>query len=176
MFARIVKLATVSIFSLIVAPPLAAHCKKAEKSFLAKNLWREISQTWGNVRLPVTLQLCIGNSYFHEIPHGNKIRSALDRRRLRIVLRKEDEILLRHELAHLYLDLRWRPLPYSTSEFLVRTIVSKKECATNFVPLDNETVRRQWIARRELDTCGITYLLKNIFAMEPFSRNLLPIE
>lgn len=176
MFAQIVKLATVLIFSLFVASPLTAYCKKAEESFLVKTLWRELSQTWGNVRLPSSLQLCIGDSYFHEIPHGNTIRSALDRKRLRIVLRKENEVFLRHELAHLYLDLRWRPLPYSTSEFLVHTMVSKKKCATNFVPLDKETVRRQWSARRQIDICGITYLLKNIFAMEAFSRNQLPIE
>lgn len=53
------------------------------------------------------------------------MQSALDRRKMRILLRKAGDHELRHELLHIYLDFKRGILPYSASEDLVRDMESE---------------------------------------------------
>lgn len=81
-----------------------------------------------------------------------------------------------HELAHLYLDLRWRVLPYSVSEPLVAAMTSTESCHTATpANLSGDALVTAWRARADYSPCELNDLLKAVFNAESALRDKLPL-
>lgn len=102
--------------------------------------------------------------------------SALDRQRRRILLRQNNQHLLKHELAHLYLDLRWKILPYPVAEPFAVAMESEELCPIADHPLTNEEdLRGAWRTRTGRGTCDLLQLLKEVLKAEAPLRDSLPL-
>jgi len=100
------------------------------------------------------------------------MRSVLDRKRQRILRRSADISLLKHELAHAYLDTAWRILPYSVTEPLAQAMATDEACKL----LKNKNARNlaeRWRSRSDLKTCELLQLLKDILNATPAEREIL---
>lgn len=158
-------------FSLLCA--VYAECRPLHSDRQALAIWQEYGQRMGALPFPESIAICQGNEYFHEVAGGAKMDSALDRRHLRIVLRRRDLDLLRHELAHLYLDLRWQVLPYPIAEPFAQALAQRGSCPPiNFA---GEALHESWERRLTLDDCGRLALLRALLAAPASERNRLPL-
>lgn len=168
------KLVTGSIFSLAFFFPLHADCTRIENFPQALSLWRTFNKEFGEQILPRGFFVCVGRSYFFEIKDGAKIQSVLDRKRKRILLRTNSKLDLNHEMAHLYLDLRWRTLPYSISEPLVVVMVNPAKCSANSIGIE-PPLHERWKGRHFLEICDKKNLLKQILNAPKQERDTLPL-
>lgn len=176
MFARIAKLAAVSIFSAAVFGALWPDCKPLAKIAGSRTFWKHFTDQLGDIPFPADFSVCTGQKYFFEIKGGAKMTSALDRNRARILLRNHQLRPLMHELAHLYLDLRWRILPYSVSEPLVVALTEPEKCqlaATRYI--SPESIRNGWKDRKSLPRCDLLDLLRAVLSAEGTTRDALPL-
>lgn len=142
----------------------------------AQQIWSEFSLKFGAIPLPKSVALCYGKKWFFTIKGGAIMQSVLDRKNQRILLRRHDTNLLRHELAHLYLDLRWKVLPYSIAEPLANALATAELCPQNQNSLlASEALHERWRMRSALDTCGLQQLLQDIFSADKETRESLPL-
>ncbi len=126
--------------------------------------------------MPRGISLCFGRSYFAELKNGAGMQSALDRRRHRIILRKDSDALLRHELAHLYLDTSWKVLPYPVSEPLAKALAFTGACTLLKDPiLDGDTLKHRWSIRASFSECERQQLLADILVAAPDVRDGLAL-
>jgi hypothetical protein len=169
-----VKPATVLIFSLLFSAGIAAECKPLAKTTGADTFWRLFSETYGTVRFPDELKVCTGRSYFFEIPGGSKMQSALDRKQGRILRRSAKLTDLMHELAHVYLDLRWKVLPYPVSEPLALAMSDPAQCGA--APAQTGALKDRWQMRANLHRCELLNLLKDVLNSDAEIRNALPLK
>jgi hypothetical protein len=175
--APIAKLAIVLISSIIFVPSAVAVCSKASGDAEIVSTWEQLEHEYGRASFPDKLRLCVGRSFFFEIKNGAKMLSVLDRQRFRIVLRRRDAHALRHELAHLYLDLRWRMLPYRTAELLVEAMSRDENCAEPSVSkLKRDTLEKLWQKRNIISMCEKKDLLRHLFQTTPEIRATLPVD
>lgn len=163
------------IFSLLLAGHLAAECTKLETSIDSRRIWAEYSNRFKAIPLPQDLGLCIGRRYFYEVKGGARMTSALDRQRKRIIMRHYDTRHLRHEVAHLYLDLAWRVLPYHTSEHLVRFMQTEPECKHPPKMPDELDVQHRWRNRQTSSSCELEQLLRDILTAPAATQDKLPL-
>lgn len=102
--------------------------------------------------------------------------SALDRPKSRILLRANKLQPLIHEMAHLYLDLRWKILPYAVSEPFVQALAHAEKCQ---LPLQRyssgESIRAAWKDRENLSRCELQGLLRSILLSGGDLRETLPL-
>lgn len=170
------KPAIVLIYSLALAPAIFARCENLEKHPLANSTWAEFSQKFATVPLPRGIALCYGRGYFSELKKGANMQSALDRRKRRIVLRRHSEALLRHELAHLYLDVSWKVLPYSVSEPLATALAKAETCELQKPrQWDYEVIRLRWSQMGQLSECEVQQLFADVLGAGPDVRERLPL-
>lgn len=101
--------------------------------------------------------------------------SALDRQRARILLRERDTSHLRHELAHLYLDLTWKVLPYKISEPLVNVMQVAPDCSPAASKNRAASVRERWQARQEASACETEALVRDLLRSAKETRDSLPL-
>jgi len=131
---------------------------------------------FGRIPLPSEIQVCTGKKYFHEIKGGAALKSALDRKRMRILLRDSAIQPFMHELAHLYLDLRWKVLPYSVSEPFAEALAHTDACEPDHnQSLAAEDINRVWRDRGALDRCQLRSLLWAVLHTDTETRNALPL-
>jgi len=116
------------IFSLAFLQSLVADCTRLEKYPTAKAIWHDLG---GRINL-AKMQICVGRQYFFEIKGGATMQSALDRKNLRILLRKHSQSDLRHELAHLYLDSVLPKLSEKMAESLAHELSQPSVCSPVF--------------------------------------------
>jgi hypothetical protein len=163
------------IFSLALVTTVFA-CANLEGNTKAQSIWAEYSRKFVSAPLPRGFFLCLGRSYFAELKHGSQMQSALDRRNRRIILRQNSESLLRHELAHLYLDITWMILPYSVSEPLARAIAFSNPCELRRRESDDDdSLRQRWSMRKSLTECEMQQLFSDVVSASPAVRNTLPL-
>lgn len=176
MFARIAKLAAVSIFSTAVFGALWPDCKPLAKVVGSQTFWKHFTGELGDIPFPAKFSVCTGRNYFFEVKGGAKMLSVLDRQKGRILRRDNKLQPLMHELAHLYLDLRWKVLPYSVSEPLVLTMVETEKCETRpekyAAP---EIIQNAWKDRANLSRCELMNLLRSVLMAESSVREALPL-
>ena len=104
------------------------------------------------------------------------MQSALDRKRRRILLRSNDLQFLKHELAHLYLDLRWRILPYSITEPFVLAMANLNRCTlSEAIAQNTRPLVDRWSARADLSACDNLLLLRDVLNSEADTRAALPL-
>jgi hypothetical protein len=164
------------IFSLFLTRAILPKCENLERHPKTQSTWSEFSKKFGSVTLPRGILLCYGRSYFSELKQGATMQSALDRRRKRILLRRNSEALLRHELAHLYLDLSWKVLPYSVSEPLATALAATDTCRIQKNrQSDYASLRQSWIHLSRLDECERQQLFSDILSATPDVREKLPL-
>ena len=176
MFVRIVKLAAVSIYSLGLFGATWPDCKPLAKTTQSHAFWKRFTDDLGAAPFPGNFSVCIGRSYFFEVKSGAKMASALDRNNNRILLRSNQSQLLIHEMAHLYLDLRWKILPYSISEPLVQAMAQTDKCElTPKRHPSHESIRAAWRDRANLSPCELRDLLRAILFSDNGLRETLPL-
>jgi hypothetical protein len=168
-----VKHVIASIFSLSLGTfSVDAECKSLENTLGADTFWKYYSDEFGSAPFPGGFSVCTGGKYFQEIKGGAKMKSALDRQRLRILRRQERLQDLMHELAHIYLDMRWRILPYPVSEPLALAMAVPEKCDATKMTADE--LRTTWPKRNELDRCEMVNLIRNILRAPDDVRERLP--
>ena len=102
--------------------------------------------------------------------------SALDRQKGRILRRDEKLQPLMHELAHLYLDLRWKILPYSVSEPLVSAIAEPEKCGPSTGRyITPQAIKDAWRERTHLSRCELLDLLRSVLRADAGVREALPL-
>lgn len=101
--------------------------------------------------------------------------SALDRQKARIVLRSKNSAHLRHELAHLYLDLAWKVLPYKISEPLVKSMEQQKQCQVQNSVVEGGDIEARWRERHLANTCKTELLLRDLLRAPKSVREALPL-
>lgn len=170
------KLATSLIYSLALAPAVFAQCENLDRRGGAQVIWGDFSRKFVPAPLPRGISLCYGRNYFAELKNGAGMQSALDRRRKRIILRRNSEALFRHELAHLYLDVTWKVLPYSASEPLAQALAFSGACILQKNrTLGDDTLRHRWLIRASLAPCEAQQLFADILSAAPGVREALPL-
>ncbi|HRP69090.1 MAG TPA: hypothetical protein PLY93_06125 [Turneriella sp.] len=167
------KLAIVLIFSFF-SRSLFAECTRAIHFSSVKLAWEKITSAYGDTPLPKEIFICIGRNYFFEIPRGSTMRSVLDRKNKRILLRKTSMHDLTHELLHLYLDLRWQVLPYSISEPFVVAMNNFNSCPN--IHEIKSSLPERWQRRKEIDTCGVKNLIIDILQASTDERKKIPLQ
>ena len=176
MFARIAKLAAVSIFSVAVSGALWPDCKPLAKTVGSQTFWKHFTDQLGDTPFPAKFSVCTGRSYFFEIKGGAKMLSALDRQKGRILRRDEKLQPLMHELAHLYLDLRWKILPYSVSEPLVSAMAEPEKCGPGAGKyMAPQAIKDAWRGRANLSRCDLLDLLRSVLQADAEVREALPL-
>lgn len=168
------KPATVLIFSLFFSAALAADCKPLAQTTGAASFWKFFTDQFGPARFPEELKTCTGREYFFQVKGGAKMQSALDRKNGRILLRNQSLAALRHEIAHVYLDLRWRVLPYPVAEPLVLAVADPAKCAT--LPPATSTLAERWRQRQSLARCELLQLLGDVLNAPAPARDQLPLQ
>lgn len=170
------KLVIALTFSFATAKGSLAQCERLEAHRKSNAVWLQFTQRYGAARLPFGALVCHGGSYFAELKNGASMLSALDRRRKRIVLRHDRLALLRHELAHLYIDVRWRVLPYTVSEPLATALAFSETCALRAEgQADKNTLAAQWSQLSKLTECERQQLWVDILSSAPEVRDRLPL-
>lgn len=165
-----------SIFSLLVAGFLHADCTKLSQTLGAREFWKVFTDAYGAARFPGELTVCTGRSYFFEIKGGAKMQSALDRQKGRILRRTPMLKYLIHELAHVYLDTRWRVLPYSVSEPLVLAMSDVSKCESpHGAAGGNPPLPQRWVNRKEMPRCDLLALLAEVLNAPQATRDSLPL-
>lgn len=102
--------------------------------------------------------------------------SALDRQKGRILRRDEKLQPLMHELAHLYLDLRWKILPYSVSEPLVSAMAEPEKCGPGAGKyMAPQAIKDAWRGRANLSRCDLLDLLRSVLQADAEVREALPL-
>lgn len=172
-FVRTVKPVTVSIFSLLLCCSLSAECKPLAATTGAQTFWRLFSESFGAASFPNELSVCTGRSYFFEVKGGAKMQSALDRQKSRILRRDNKLKPLMHEMAHVYLDMRWKVLPYPVSEPFALALADPVKCALT-TPAPG-SLHDRWHARAELQRCELLQLLKDVLMADAQTRDSLPL-
>jgi len=143
---------------------------------LANEIWQEFSEKFGALPLPGGVSICYGKSYFSELKDGARMQSVLDRRRHRIILRRNKASLLRHEIAHLYLDLSWKVLPYSVSEPLAQALAYPGNCTLKKSHTNNsQALADRWKNRGNMNSCEKQKLFSDILSAAPEARESLPL-
>lgn len=176
MFARIAKLAAVSIFSFAVFGALWPDCKSLAKTAGSQTFWEHLASQLGDLPFPADFSVCTGRTYFFEVKGGAKMVSALDRKRARILRRDNQLQPLMHELAHLYLDLRWKVLPYSVSEPLVLAMAHPEKCEILAEKhTQPEAIQSAWKNRANLSRCELMALLRSALMADKSVRDALPL-
>lgn len=166
----------VSIFSLLVAGSLHAECTKLSKTLGAWEFWKVFTDAYGAARFPEELTVCTGRIYFFEVKGGAKMQSALDRQKGRILRRTPMLKYLMHELAHVYLDTRWKVLPYSVSEPFVLAMSDVSPCESPHGAAEgNPPLRQRWANRKELSRCELLALLTEVLNAPQATRESLPL-
>lgn len=167
----------VLIFSLGFAYGLSAECKKLQTYPEERKAWARWNTQFSTVLYPEKTQVCIGRQYFYEIKGGAGMASALDRQKGRIVLRHTNTAHLRHELAHLYLDLAWKVLPYRVSEPFARVLEQPKDCSLALAQHDQQAVELQarWRQRHTANFCEMVTLLRDVLRAPLPVREALPL-
>lgn len=102
------------------------------------------------------------------------MRSALDRKKGRILLRDQSLAPLMHEIAHAYLDLRWRVLPYSVAEPFVLAMADTAKCDT--LPPETSDLPDRWRRRNSLSRCELLGLLGDVLSAPAATRDTLPLQ
>lgn len=144
-----------------------AECKPLERTTGAATFWKFYTDTYGAARFPAELSVCTGKKYFYEIKGGAKMTSALDRKNMRILRREGKLRPLMHELAHVYLDIRWQVLPYPVAEPLVAAMEITEKCElAGFKPVPKEILTQRWQDRENLDRCGKVKLIRDVLNSE----------
>ena len=168
--------AAVLIFSIALIGALSAKCEPLSEISGSKLVWNLFTGYFGNVPFPEKMSVCTGRAYFFEIKGGATMRSALDRRRHRILRRDNSQHLLAHELAHVYLDMRWKILPYSVSELFVVAMAEPEKCEMHASNVSSkESIQASWKARASLAPCELLLLLRAILDAEDSVRDALPL-
>ena len=176
MFARIAKLAAVSIFSSAAFGALWPDCTALAKTAGSQAFWKHFTDQLGDLPFPANFSVCTGRNYFFEIKGGAKMVSALDRQKGRILRRDEKLQPLMHELAHLYLDLRWKVLPYSVSEPLVVALADTTKCEIQSGKyVESAAMQKAWKNRANLSACELMDLLRSVLRAENSMREALPL-
>jgi hypothetical protein len=142
----------------------------------SRTFWKHLTDQLGDLPFPADFSVCTGRSYFFEVKGGAKMVSALDRKRTRILRRDNQLQPLMHELAHLYLDLRWKVLPYSVSEPLVLAMAVPEKCditSEKYAP--PEAMQNAWKNRANLSRCEQLNLLRTVLQTEAGVRDALPL-
>lgn len=104
------------------------------------------------------------------------MQSVLDRRSRRIILRRNSETLLRHELAHLYIDTSWKVLPYPTSEPLAAALGYSGACNLEKRQQQNaHAVREAWGNLVSMTECERQQLFADVLSIAPEVREKLPL-
>jgi hypothetical protein len=170
-----VKPAIVSIFSFFLPALLFAECQPLTKTAGAAALWIFFSDTYGPARFPKELTVCTGKKYFFEIKGGAKMQSALDRKKGRILRRDGNPRFLNHELAHAYLDMRWRVLPYPIAEPLVLVMADPAPCELVTKTPEPQRLRTRWANRTQISRCELLQLLKDVLNSGAELRDSLPL-
>lgn len=150
-------------------------CLPLQENSDAPKIWAEFSHKFGEVRLPQGVVLCYGDSAFAEVPGGAGMQSVLDRKRLRILLRRDDAQLLRHELAHLYLDLRWKVLPYPVAEVFAKALAYGNNCQLSRNPPPAGMLANRWQQRLQMHECELQQLLLDVLCVDSALRESLPL-
>ncbi len=102
--------------------------------------------------------------------------SVLDRKKARILRRDNSLEPLMHELAHLYLDLRWKVLPYPVSEPLVLAMAEPEKCTIDPPKYrDDAAITNAWKSRANLPRCELVNLLHSVLSAESGVRDALPL-
>lgn len=167
------KPAIVSIFSLLLTAGLAAECKALIHTTGSDTFWKHFSDKFGHLPFPKELEVCTGKKYFFEIKGGARMQSALDRQKRRILRRADKLVPLMHEMAHVYLDLRWRILPYSVSEPFVLAMANTEPCPGPIVA--KTTLAERWRERSQLSRCELLLLLSDVLKADVSARDRLPL-
>lgn len=158
-----------------MAGGLAAECEKLERSPEGRRIWSEFAARYAPTVYPAEVKLCIGKKYFYEVKGGARMASVLDRQRARILLRQRNASQLRHELAHLYLDLAWKVLPYTISEPLVNVMQAPSKCNTLLNEKPAASIPERWQARRGASACEIESLVSDLLKAPKEMRDSLPL-
>ncbi len=140
----------------------------------AQTFWRLFNETYGAARFPDELMVCTGRNYFFEIKGGSKMQSALDRKRGRILRRSAKLTDLMHEMAHVYLDMRWQVLPYPVAEPFVLAMSDTAKCTT--APAQTAPLQDRWKARADLPRCELLKLLIDVLNSDAGLRSTLPLQ
>lgn len=83
---------------------------------------------------------------------------------------------LMHELAHVYLDARWKVLPYSVSEPLVLAMSDVSKCERPHAAAEgNPPLRERWRNRKNLPRCDLLALLAEVLNAPAAIRESLPL-
>ena len=139
-------------------------------------LWRHLTDQLGDIPFPADFSVCTGQKYFFEIKDGAKMVSVLDRQRARILRRINALQPLAHELAHLYLDMRWKILPYSVSEPFVLAMAEPEKCHLAAAKYTSpESISNAWKDRKSLTRCGLFDLLRAVLLADGAVRDTLPL-
>jgi len=170
-----VKRAIVLIFSLGFAYGVSAECKMLNTYPEGRKVWARWSSQFLAVLYPEKTQVCIGRHYFYEIKGGAGMASALDRQKGRIVLRHANSVHLRHELAHLYLDLAWKLLPYRVSEPFARVLEQQKDCSVALNEPPVLELQARWRQRHMANFCEMVALLRDVLRAPLPVREALPL-
>lgn len=169
------KPATVLIFSLGLAGSLSAECTTLKAHPSGRQIWLVWIAKFTEIPYPEATQVCIGRQYFYEIKGGAQMASALDRQKTRIILRSKNSAHLRHELAHLYLDLAWKVLPYKISEPLVKNMEQHKQCQVQNSVVEGGDIEARWRKRHLANTCETELLLRDLLRAPKSVREALPL-
>lgn len=113
---------------------------------LAKPHWQEYLQKYGTIEreeefLPP--RIIIDAKKFQSIPRGSTMNAVYLSAENAIYLRKKEELLLRHELAHLYLAWRMRQDTPILEENLARILSLRMSCSQeteNSLPIDQKLI------------------------------------
>lgn len=155
------------ICTFCAAGALSAECVPLAKTDGAIAAWGFYTSQFGPAEFPRALLVCTGSKFFHEVKNGAGMLSALDRKKMRILRREEKAKYILHELAHVYLDIRWQVLPYSISEPLAASMEKSEKCPLpEFVAVDKNFLAERWAERDSLPHCEMVRLLRDVFYSE----------
>lgn len=84
--------------------------------------------------------------------------------------------MLRHELAHLYLDVSWKVLPYSVAEPLATALAFTGACSVQKNrQRDYAIIRSQWAQLSLMGECERQQLVSDILSATPGVREKLSL-